>query len=117
MTGDVQTRFWYHVQGADAGLPDGSPYQPIKAKAEAMMRGETNPAGKHSRERWAKEVIGDLLKSSPPSHVRRGYLARTMWLVSWLGPFWVLDWLYAQVGDLGKLKSALAAQDTKDKTQ
>lgn len=113
ITGDVKTQFWDNVQGAHAGLPDSSPYQPIKAKAEAMMRGETNPPGQHSAEKWAKAVVNDLLKPHPPSHIRRGYLATTMSWVSWLTPSWLFDWMFTQVAELGKLKSALSAQERK----
>ena len=102
MTGDVQTHFWDNVQGAHVGLPPDSVYRPIKDKLEAMMRGDTNPPGQHSRQRWAQEVVGDLLKTSPPWHIRRGFLARTMWLVSFLFPFWLLDFLYAQTSSLAK---------------
>jgi len=107
MTGDVSTHFWDNAQGAHSGLPTGSMYEPLKPTLEAMMKGQTNPPGKHSRQRWAKEVVDDLLTSSPPWHVRKGYLAITMWLVSWLVPYWVLDYLYGQVSELSKLPSSL----------
>jgi len=107
MTGDVQTHFWDNVQGAYNGLPAASVYRPIKDKLEAMMKGETNPSGQHSRQRWAKEVVEDLLSASPSSHIRRGYLAKTMWVVSFLFPFWLLDFMYAQVAGLAKLSGTV----------
>lgn len=112
VTGDVRTHFWDNVQGSYIGIPDASPYVPIKAKVEAMMRGQTNPAGAHSRAPYAKDVVNDLLRrgGSPPAHIRRGFLALTMWIMSALLPYWVLDWLYSRTGELDKLKSILALQ-------
>lgn len=58
------------------------------------MRGETNPAGQHPRDRWAREVVGDLLKKSPPAAIRRGFLAESMWWISTLSPIWLLDLMF-----------------------
>ena len=95
-TGDVRTGFWTpgHAQGSDKGLPPSSPYVLMKEHAEAMMRGETNPPGQHPRERWAREVVGDLLKKNPPAAVRRGFLAELMWWISALAPIWLLDLMF-----------------------
>jgi hypothetical protein len=106
VTGDVRTGFWKHVDGAH-GIPELSPYQLIGPKVEAMMRGETNPPGQHPRERWAAEVVHDLLMSNPSRYVRHGFLARTLWIVSWLVPAWLLDYAFAQMSELGKLKVRL----------
>ncbi len=107
VTGDVKTLFWDHVEGGHVGIPDSSPYQPIKNKVEAMLQGKTNPPGQHSAQRWAKAVVHDLLKPSPPTHVRRGYLATTMFWVSWFFPVWLFDWMFTRVSDLGRLKVIL----------
>jgi len=116
-TGDVRTHFWDNAHGAHAGLPSESLYLPIKKKAEDQMTGRSNPPGQHARERWAKMVVNDLLSARPPAHVRRGYLATTMWVVNKLFPYWVLDWLYARAGGFGELRVALAAQQGEKKTQ
>ena len=112
MTGDVRTHFW-DVSGGHVGLPNSSPYQQIKAKAEGMMIGKHNPPGGHSAKRWAKAVANDLLKSSPPRYVRRGFVATTMMLLSWLCPIWLLDWMYSYNTGMGKLKSILEADEGK----
>ena len=78
-----------------------------------MMLGKTNSPGQHSADQWAKAVVSDLLKHSPPKFVRRGYLATTMWLVSCLVPSWLLDWMFMQNSDLGRLKATLHAQESK----
>jgi hypothetical protein len=78
-----------------------------------MMSGRTNPPGQHSADRWAKGVVKDMLRSSPPVYIRRGYLATTLYLVSWLFPVWLFDWLFTQSSDLWKLKSTLASRNSK----
>ena len=77
------------------------------------MSGRTNPPGQHTADRWAKRVVKDLLRSSPPVHVRRGDLGTTLHLASWLFPVWLFDWLFTLSSDLAKLKGTLATQDTK----
>lgn len=109
----MKTHFWDNVQGAHVGIPDSSPYQLIKGKVEVVMRGEDHPPGQHSSEWWAKAAVDDLLKPNPPYFVRRGYLATTMSIVSWLFPTWLFDWLFTQTSDLGKLKTMLNSQEEK----
>jgi 1-acylglycerone phosphate reductase len=115
VTGDVKTGFWKHAAGASVGIPDTSPYRLIKTKVEAIMRGETNPPGQHPRERWAAEVVADLLKPNPSRYVRHGYLARTLWILSWLIPAWMLDYGFAQVAEFGKLRLLLRDAHEKKK--
>ncbi|KAI7251523.1 hypothetical protein KC343_g1530 [Hortaea werneckii] len=103
-TGDVRTGFWTYASANGATLPPNSLYHPIKDAAEKTMRGQGNPPGQHTRERWARAVIDDVLQARTPSHVRRGYLATTLYVVSLLMPFWVLDWLYTRACGLDKLR-------------
>ncbi|KAI7340714.1 hypothetical protein KC315_g560 [Hortaea werneckii] len=103
-TGDVRTGFWTFASANSATLPPNSFYDPIRDVAGKTMRGQGNPPGQHTRERWAKSVVDDILQSRPPSHVRRGYLATTLYVVSLLMPFWVLDWLYTRACGLDKLR-------------
>lgn len=71
------------------------------------MRGETNPAGQHPRERWAREVVGDLLKKSPPAAVRRGSLSGLMWWISALFPIWLLDLMFWHNCKFGEFRAKL----------
>ncbi|KAI2615397.1 NAD(P)-binding protein [Hypoxylon sp. NC1633] len=52
-------------------LPDGSIYAPAKEVVEKAMRqeqvGQPTPA-----DQWAAQVVGDVLKASPPPHIWRG---------------------------------------------
>ncbi|RMY99249.1 hypothetical protein D0864_04117 [Hortaea werneckii] len=80
-TGDVRTGFWTYASANGATLPPNSLYHPIKDAAEKTMRGQGNPPGQHTRERWARAVIDDVLQARTPSHVRRGYLATTLYVL------------------------------------
>ena len=113
VTGAVETPFWNNIEGGHVGIPDSSPYQPIKSRVEDMMVGNTKPTNQHTAERWAKAVANDLLKPNPPSHVRRGLYATVLLIVSWLSPSWLLDWGFTQSTHLGKLKSILDSQESK----
>ncbi|KAH8703644.1 hypothetical protein BGW36DRAFT_286756, partial [Talaromyces proteolyticus] len=74
MTSDVQMKFWQKASTASVGLPQSSLYDPIRDSVEAMMRGDSNPPGQHSHERWARKVADDLLRRNPAPYVRGGYL-------------------------------------------
>jgi hypothetical protein len=111
MTGDVRTGFWAHSSEAAEGLPASSLYQPIGTHVERMMRGETNPPGQHSRERWAAAVVRDLLQPRPTRFIRRGFLAWTMMVTSLLMPMWLHDWLFTRAAKLAELKRILQSKD------
>ncbi|KAI6795564.1 hypothetical protein KC332_g16666 [Hortaea werneckii] len=81
-TGDVRTGFWAYASANGSTLPPNSPYHPIKDVAEKTMRGQGNPPGQHTRERWARAVIDEVLQTRPPSRVRRGHLATTLYVTS-----------------------------------
>jgi hypothetical protein len=75
------------------------------------MRGDTNPPGQHSRERWAAAVVRDLLQPRPSRFIRRGFLAWTMMVASLLMPVWLLDWAFTRTAKLGELKRILQSGD------
>lgn len=104
ITGDVRTKFWQNASIISAVLPESSLYSPIKENVEAMMRGQTNPPGQHSRGDWARKVVSDLLKRNPGPYVRRGYLAVVLWLISIFIPSWLLDLGHSRHAQLDKLK-------------
>lgn len=85
----------------------------MKDHAEAMMRGTTNPPGQHPRERWAREVVGDLLKKNPPAAVRRGFLAELMWWLSALAPIWLLDLMFWRNCRFSDFKAKLQAEESR----
>lgn len=77
------------------------------------MRGETNPPGGHSRERWAAGVVRHLLEPHPSRFIRRGFLAWTMMVASLLLPVWLLDWLFTRTTKLADLKRVLQSEEVK----
>lgn len=103
ITGDVTTGFWRNAHGTQVGIPETSPYAPIKEHVEAMMRGETNPPGGMQREKWAKRVVNDLLKDYPARYIRRGFLATISPWFSWLAPAWLVDYGFKSTAQVGKL--------------
>lgn len=105
-TGDVKTGFWKNAEkGENKMLPGKSLYQPIGKHVEAMMRGDTNPPGQSTPQQWASRVVDDLMRQGgPPSVVRRGFLATTMWIVSLLVPFWILGWAFTKSCKLDNLR-------------
>lgn len=113
VTGDVATGFWTHTPAVQTGLPESSLYAPIRTHAERMIRGETNPSGGHSRERWAAAVARDMLKLHPRPFIRRGFLAWTMMMASLLFPRWLFDWVFTQTSKLGELKGIVQSEDVK----
>ena len=113
VTGDVATGFWAHTPARETGLSASSLYAPIGAHVERMIRGETNPPGGHSRERWAAAVVRDMLKPSPSTFIRRGFLAWTMMMASLLFPVWFFDWVFTKASKLGELKSIVQSENVK----
>lgn len=85
----------------------------MKDHFEAMMRGQTHPAGQHTRERWAQNVVGDLLRKDPPIAIRRGNLAEIMWWMSAILPSWVHDWIFWQSCKFGEFTAKLNALESK----
>lgn len=117
VTGDVQTGFWTHTPATTSGLPASSLYAPIRSHVERMLRGETNPPGQHSRERWAAGVVQDLLKPSPSRLIRRGFLAWTLMVVSLLLLVWLLDWMFMRVTKLNELRRTVESEGVKKERQ
>lgn len=113
VTGDVATGFWAHTPARETGLSASSLYAPIGAHVERMIRGETNPPGGHSRERWAAAVVRDMLKPRPSTFIRRGFLAWTMMMASLLFPVWFFDWVFTKASKLGELKSIVQSENVK----
>ena len=113
VTGDVATSFWAHTPAVETGLPASSLYTPIREHVERVIRGETNPPGGHSRERWAAAVARDMLKPHPSPFIRRGFLAWTMMMASLLFPVWLFDWAFAKSSKLGELKSIVQSEIVK----
>ncbi|KAF2719627.1 NAD(P)-binding protein [Polychaeton citri CBS 116435] len=108
VTGDVKTEFWRNADGAMGGLPITSTYMPMRQKAEAMMRGETNPGKSADRKEVAEKTVDELLSGCPGAFIRRGYLATIMWIISATFPTVLLDILYWQAAEFGRFRAMLS---------
>lgn len=72
-TGGVKSKFYDNQQGgARPSLPEGSLYRVAKDEVEKILAGDNFEAGKPEALDWARRVVGDLLKSSPPVQIWRG---------------------------------------------
>lgn len=88
-TGYVKSNLNFHNEDFQ-GLPEGSIYEPAKEAAESSMRGDGLVELGIPAYDWAKQVVQDLLKKSPPSNIWRGNSAFLVWLGSFL-PYGSLD--------------------------
>lgn len=90
-TGTVKSNFIKNYKEATQGsLPKGSIYEPAKETVEKSMSGDGFMESAMPAQQWAKLVVQDLLKKTPPPNIWRG---NQSWLV-WIGtilPFGMLD--------------------------
>lgn len=61
-----------HKAHTQTSLPKGSIYEPARDAVEATMRYENMAGVGTSSEKWAKEVVGDVLGKKPPQVIWRG---------------------------------------------
>lgn len=89
-TGGVQTNIVKNVQAKNPELPPNSIYQPAKEVVEKALRGEWVEARGLGipAQRWAREVVADLLKKNPPPVILRGESATLASLVSCFPSAW-----------------------------
>jgi hypothetical protein len=105
-TGAVKTNFFANNTSAgDDGrprLPEGSLYEPIKETVEKTLNGADFEPHMADRHTWAKGVVSDLIKSSPPSQVWRGGTA-TIGYLSFLFPRFITDFVLKSQTGLNRL--------------
>lgn len=95
-TGAVKSKF-FENQGknnqAEDGmkLPPGSLYEVGREALEKNLNGANVTSGAMDPVKWAKRVVGDLTKSSPPDRIYRGSTAWTAWFVKAFLPRVVID--------------------------
>ena len=71
-------------------LPKGSMYEPAREAVEAAMRNDKMASVGTPADQWAKEVVGDLLRKSPPLVIWRGTNAR-MGRIGTIMPYGMMD--------------------------
>jgi short-subunit dehydrogenase len=111
-TGAVKTNFFANnTSKAESGdvprLPQGSIYEPAKAAVEKTMNGDDFEPSMVKADVWAKQVVGDLLKKSPPKQVWRGGTATIAWLALKL-PRGIIDSIMKSKTGVTELARALA---------
>jgi 1-acylglycerone phosphate reductase len=63
-------------------LPDDSVYAPARETVEKTMDGESLEDGSEAADVWAKNVVGDLMKKTPPPVIWRGNRAGLVRILS-----------------------------------
>ena len=108
-TGGVKTNVVKNLQAKQPELPMGSIYTPAKEVVEKALRLEWVEGIGITAEQWAKEVVGDLLKKTPPPVVWRGESAWVVRLTSFLPSGWFDGWFKKMTG-LDKVESIIRNQ-------
>ena len=111
-TGGVSTNFFQNMQTAHTvTLPADSMYQVAKEKIEFFMNGKEfeKPGQTQQADIWAKKVVGDLTKSSPPTMVWRGANASLAWILSNFVPAFVFDKMIKDMTGVTAVETALKA--------
>nr|POF19902.1 nadph-dependent 1-acyldihydroxyacetone phosphate reductase [Quercus suber] len=111
-TGAVKTNFFANVMASESGgptLPANSVYLPGKDILEGRMRGDVLMDNAIDAGIWARQVVGDLTKKSPPLLVWRGSSAFTMWLTTFF-PVWAFDGMMSNLMGLDVFQKRLRAQ-------
>ncbi|KPI35982.1 NADPH-dependent 1-acyldihydroxyacetone phosphate [Cyphellophora attinorum] len=71
-TGSTESNFSENRTNA-LTLPPDSPYMPIKEKVENVIRGDATEAYAEDQDKWAQNVVDDLLREGgPPAEIWRG---------------------------------------------
>jgi short-subunit dehydrogenase len=111
-TGAVKTNFFANnTSKADSSdvprLPQGSIYEPAKTKVERTMNGTDFDDVMIKADVWAKQVVGDLLKKSPPTQVWHGGSA-TIARIALLLPRSIIDSIMKSKTGVTELAKILA---------
>ena len=108
-TGGVRSHFYDNQQGgAKPKLPEGSFYSVAREHVETILAGTNFEETWQEREPWARRVVGDLLKSSPPVQIWRGGNAVSGYLTT-LVPWSWYEHLLLKLGGVDVVKQKLEA--------
>ncbi|KAJ5620599.1 Short-chain dehydrogenase/reductase SDR [Penicillium lagena] len=111
-TGIVESNFQKNQRKDDktVSLPIGSLYIDAKEVVERTTRGAIYEGNGMSSQQWAKLVVMDLLKSSPPPNVYRGTQAWLIRIGSML-PFGALDSTVRKLTGLDEVERIVQKSD------
>src|ERR1700722_74079 len=110
-TGSVESNF--HENGGKALLLADSLYAPIKADMEALINGaaKEDTSRRMDASVWAKQVVGQLVKSDPPAKVWKGGGAGTIYWITTLPLQRFMQVTLAKVAGLTRLGEILRTQE------
>lgn len=99
-TGVVQSHFYDNVTASAqvALLPEDSLYGAARDKIESFIKGEVDVQFTPAEE-WAREVVKDLVRTTPPARIWRGHGAFLVWAASFM-PFGTFDWYVRRLSGL-----------------
>jgi 1-acylglycerone phosphate reductase len=84
-TGGVKSRFFANSRDKrSVTLPKNSIYQPARERVEQALDGVGLENSGIPAELWAKQVVKELLKKTPPSNIWKGDSAWLVWLSTML---------------------------------
>lgn len=112
-TGAVRSKFYVNMKdekGTPLALPEGSMYEVARPEMEKILRGESMGSRMVDADRWAEEVVGDLLRKNPPVTVWRGGSATLAWFGSKFFPAFLWDNLMRDAGGLNIVAKRLKEQ-------
>ena len=112
-TAAVRTNIINKLQAKEPELPVGSIYAPVRDVVLRSLRGDAMQDGGMSPERWAKDVVADLLKARPPPNIWRGESAWLVWVLGLL-PFGMLDRMVKDMSGLNKVQKVMEKQECAD---
>ena len=110
-TGSVESNF--HKNGGKAVLSTDSMYAPIKAEMEALINGtaKEDTSRRMGASVWAKQVVGQLAKSDPPTKVWKGGGAGVIYWIMTLSLQRFMQGTLAKVAGLTRLGEILRTQE------
>ena len=95
-------------------LPEGSIYEPVRARFERSLSGRDADGYQMSGDEWAKRVVADLLDGwfGTPKWIWRGAFASTMYVLVWAEMCWkgCTDGMFRAMMGIGGLKKILEEQ-------
>ncbi|KAG8531807.1 uncharacterized protein KY384_003443 [Bacidia gigantensis] len=106
-TGGINTGFLESTNKSKTpSLPESSIYQPVKEPVERVLRREGLQGFGPSPEKWAKDVVQDLLRKHPPPEIWRGELAWFAWFATKL-PSGMFDGIIKKFSGMDVVEKAM----------
>ena len=112
-TGAVKSNIFANMKdqtGNALALPKGSMYEIARPEVEKIFSGEAMGSRMADPGQWAEDVVGDLLRKSPPAIVWRGGSATLVWFASKIFPAFPWDSIMKEAGGLNIVARRLKEQ-------